>query len=78
MYYKIYLFEFVIILLVIISSFTKRKDPDTIVELAMGSANTKQIVETRESYSYWNNLNSVIIIIMILFFMPISSKGFKN
>ena len=48
--------------MVIISYFTKRKDPALIVGLTMGSATAAQRAETRESYNYWDIINSVIII----------------
>jgi SSS family solute:Na+ symporter len=54
--------------MVVISYFTKKKDPATIVGLTMGSATAAQRAETRESYNYWDIINSVIIITIILVF----------
>jgi len=68
LHYEIYLFIVVIISMVIISYFTKKKDPATIVGLTMGSATAAQRAETRESYNYWDIINSVIIITIILVF----------
>ncbi|MEN8115455.1 MAG: sodium:solute symporter [Bacteroidota bacterium] len=68
LHYEIYLFIIVIVAMVIISYFTKKKDPDTIVGLTMGSATAAQRAETRESYNYWDIINSVIIIAIILVF----------
>jgi SSS family solute:Na+ symporter len=68
LHYEIYLFVIVIVAMVIISYFTKRKDPDSIVGLTMGSATAAQRAETRESYNYWDIINSVIIITIILVF----------
>ena len=68
LHYEIYLFVIVIISMVIISYFTKKKDPTTIVGLTMGSATAAQRAETRESYNYWDIINSVIIITIILVF----------
>ncbi|MDX1284998.1 MAG: sodium:solute symporter [Draconibacterium sp.] len=68
LHYEIYLFIIVIASMVIISYFTEKKDPDTIVGLTMGSATAAQRAETRESYNYWDVINSVIIIAIILVF----------
>ena len=68
LHYEIYLFIIVIISMVIISYFTKKKDPASIVGLTVGSATAAQRAETRESYNYWDIINSVIIIAIILVF----------
>jgi len=68
LHYEIYLFIIVIISMVVISFFTKMKDPDTIVGLTMGSATAVQRAEVRESYNYWDVINSIIIIAIILVF----------
>jgi SSS family solute:Na+ symporter len=68
LHYEIYLFIIVIISMVVISFFTKIKDPDTIVGLTMGSATAAQRAEVRESYNYWDVINSIIIIAIILVF----------
>lgn len=70
LHYEIYLFFIVIISMVIISYFTKRKDPATIVGLTMGSATAEQRRETRESYNHWDIINSVVILsIIVIFYM---------
>jgi SSS family solute:Na+ symporter len=68
LHYEIYLFILVIISMVIISYFTKKKDPNSIVGLTIGTASAAQRAETRESYNYWDIINSVIIITIILVF----------
>jgi SSS family solute:Na+ symporter len=68
LHYEIYLFIIVIISMVVISYFTKKKDPNTIVGLTMGSATAEQRAETRSSYNYWDIINSVVIITIILIF----------
>jgi SSS family solute:Na+ symporter len=68
LHYEIYLFFIVIAAMVIISYFTERKDPNTIVGLTLGSASAAQRAETRESYNYWDVINSAIIITIILVF----------
>lgn len=68
LHYEIYLFVLVIISMVIISYFTKVKDPTSITGLTLGTASKQQIAETRASYNYWDIINSVIIISIILAF----------
>lgn len=68
LHYEIYLFVIVIASMIIISYFTQRKDPNTIVGLTLGSATAEQRAETRSSYNYWDMINSAIIITIILVF----------
>ena len=68
LHYEIYLFVLVIISMVIISYFTKPKDPLIISGLVLGTASAKQKAETRASYNYWDVINSAIIITIILVF----------
>jgi SSS family solute:Na+ symporter len=68
LHYEIYLFFIVIISMIVISYFTERKDPALIAGLTMGSATAAQRAETRESYNYWDVINSAIIITIILVF----------
>jgi solute:Na+ symporter, SSS family len=68
LHYEIYLFVLVIISMVIISYFTKAKDPKLISGLTLGTASPQQVAETRASYNYWDIINSVIIITIILVF----------
>ena len=68
LHYEIYLFIIVIISMIINSYFTERKDPALIAGLTMGSASAAQRAETRESYNYWDVINSAIIITIILVF----------
>jgi solute:Na+ symporter, SSS family len=74
LHYEIYLFFLVIISMVIISYFTKPKDPLVISGLTLGTASKEQIAETRASYNYWDIINSVIIITIILVFMLTSGN----
>jgi solute:Na+ symporter, SSS family len=68
LHYEIYLFFLVIISMIIISYFTKPKDPLLISGLTIGTASKEQIAETRASYNHWDIINSVIIITIILVF----------
>jgi SSS family solute:Na+ symporter len=68
LHYEIYLFFLVIISMVIISYFTKPKDPLAISGLTLGTASKAQIAEVKSSYNYWDIINSVIIITIILVF----------
>ena len=68
LHYEIYLFIIVIVSMIVISYFTKKKDPESIAGLTMGSASAAQRAEVRESYNYWDIINSAIIITIILVF----------
>jgi len=68
LHYEIYLFFLVIVSMVIISYFTKPKDPLVISGLTLGTASKAQIAEVKSSYNYWDIINSVIIITIILVF----------
>ncbi len=68
LHYEIYLFVIVIAAMIVISYFTERKDPNSIIGLTIGSASAEQRAETRASYNYWDMINSAIIITIILVF----------
>lgn len=68
LHYEIYLFVIVIISMIIISYFTKKKDPASIVGLTMGSATAEQKAEVRDSYNNWDLINSGIVIVIIIAF----------
>jgi solute:Na+ symporter, SSS family len=68
LHYEIYLFFLVILSMIIISYFTKPKDPLSIAGLTLGTATKEQLAETRASYNYWDIINSAVIITVILIF----------
>jgi solute:Na+ symporter, SSS family len=68
LHYEIYLFVIVIVSMIIISYFTKRKDPTSIVGLTLGSATAEQRAEVRDSYNNWDLINSGIVIVIIIAF----------
>ncbi len=68
LHYEIYLFVIVIVSMIIISYFTKKKDPATIVGLTMGSATAQQRADVRDSYNNWDLINSGIVIVIIIAF----------
>ncbi len=68
LHYEIYLFVIVILSMIVISYFTKKKDPATIAGLTMGTASKEEIAETRASYNSWDVINSAIIIAIIVVF----------
>ncbi|WP_167606235.1 sodium:solute symporter [Maribellus sediminis] len=68
LHYEIYLFILVIISMIVISYFTKPKDPNTIVGLTMGSATAEQRAEVRDSWGKWDVINSIVIIVIIIAF----------
>lgn len=68
LHYEVYLFILVILSMVVISYFTKPKDPLVISGLTLGTASEEQIAETRASYNHWDLINSAIIIAVVLVF----------
>ncbi len=68
LHYEIYLFVLVIVSMIVISFFTERKDPDTIVGLTLGSATAEQRAEVRDSWNKWDVINSAVIILIITAF----------
>lgn len=68
LHYEIMLFFIVIVAMVIISYFTKPADFEAIKGLTFGSASKKQLAEVRDSYNYWDVINSIIIISIIVAF----------
>jgi SSS family solute:Na+ symporter len=68
LHYEIFLFFIVILLMVIVSFFTKAADPSKIQGLYIGSATAEQRAITRASWSKWDVINSAIIICFIIAF----------
>jgi SSS family solute:Na+ symporter len=68
LHYEIALFMIVIVLMIIVSFFTERKDPAKIQGLYFGSATAEQRAITRASWSKWDVVNSAIIITIIIAF----------
>ncbi|TNF72644.1 MAG: Na+/glucose cotransporter [Bacteroidetes bacterium] len=68
LHYEIALFALVIVLMIVISFFTKAKDPSSITGLYFGSATAEQRAITRASWTRWDLINSLIIISVIVAF----------
>jgi SSS family solute:Na+ symporter len=68
LHYEIYLFFIVILLMIIISYFTKEKDFNSISGLTLATVSKDQHSEIRSSYNYWDIINSAVIIIFIIIF----------
>jgi SSS family solute:Na+ symporter len=68
LHYEIALFIIVIALMVVVSFFTKPKDPALIQGLYFGSATPEQKAITRASWNNWDVVHSAIIISIILIF----------
>ena len=68
LHYEIILFALVIVLIIIISFFTKPKDPSLITGLYFRSATPEQRAITRASWTKWDVINSAIIITIIVAF----------
>jgi solute:Na+ symporter, SSS family len=67
-HYEAWLFGIVVVLMIVISYFTKVKDPAMIQGLTVGTASAEQRAEVRASYSKWDVINSAVIIAVILIF----------
>ncbi len=67
-HYEIALFFLVIAIMIIVSSFTKRKDTLSIQGLYLGSATPEQRAITKASYSNWDLINSAIVIAIVIAF----------
>lgn len=68
LHYEIMLFVLVIVVMIIVSFFTKAKDVGAIQGLYFGSATAEQRAITRASWSKWDVINSIIIIGFIIAF----------
>jgi SSS family solute:Na+ symporter len=68
LHYEIALFIIVILIMVVVSFFTKAADPAKIQGLYIGSATAEQRALTRDSWSKWDVINSAIIIVFIIAF----------
>ncbi len=68
LHFEIALFLLVIILMIIVSSFTERIDPSKIQGLYFRSATDEQRAITRASWNRWDVINSSIIIAIIIAF----------
>ncbi len=68
LHYEIALFFIIIVLMMIVSTFTAAKDPASIEGLYFGSASPEQRALTRASWNKWDVINSAIIIAFIIGF----------
>ena len=68
LHYEIMLFILVIVVMIVVSFFTKAKDLGAIQGLYFGSATPEQRAITRASWGKWDVINSIIIIAFIIAF----------
>ena len=68
LHYEIMLFILVIVVMIVVSFFTKAKDLSAIQGLYFGSATPEQRAITRASWGKWDVINSAIIIAFIIAF----------
>jgi len=68
LHYEIALFAIIIVLMLIVSTFTPAKDPASIQGLYFGSASPEQRALTRASWNKWDVINSAIIIAFVIGF----------
>jgi solute:Na+ symporter, SSS family len=70
LHYCIFLFFFTIVLMIVVSMFTKPKDPSEIQGLTYGSATPEQVAETRNSWNYWDVIHTLVIVgIVVAFYL---------
>ncbi|MBP6977799.1 MAG: sodium:solute symporter [Lentimicrobiaceae bacterium] len=68
LHYEIALFFIIILLMIMISFFTKPKDFSSIRGLTLGSVTPEQRVEVRSSFGKWDVINTIIIISIVIAF----------
>jgi SSS family solute:Na+ symporter len=68
LHYEIVLFVIIIALMIVVSLFTKPKEPSQIQGLYFGSASAEQRAITLASWNKWDVINSIIIIAFIIGF----------
>lgn len=68
LHYSIYLFVLCLLLIFVVSYFTKQADKAKLVGVTYYSATPEQKAATRASYSKWDVINSIIIIGIIIAF----------
>ncbi len=68
LHYSIYLFFLCILVIVVVSFFTKAADRSKTVGLTYGSASPEQKLETRASWNKWDVIHTVIILSITLAF----------
>lgn len=68
LHYEIALFFIVILLMVVVSVFTKAPDPARVTGLYLGSQTAEERAITRASWNKWDVINSAIVITIIIVF----------
>jgi len=68
LYFCTLLFAFCVLLIFVISYFTKRPSDAQIEGLTMVSATPEQKAETKKSYNNWDIVNSVVILLLVIAF----------
>jgi SSS family solute:Na+ symporter len=68
LHYCIFLFFLTLVVIWIISLFTRKPEPQQIQGLTYGSATPEQIQETRRSWNAWDIVHTVIILAIVVWF----------
>ncbi len=68
LHYSIYLFALCILVIIVVSLFTKIGDASKTVGLTYGSASPDQIAETRASWNKWDVVHTIIILSVTIAF----------
>ena len=67
-HYEVVLFILVILLMIIVSIYTKKKDVESIRGLYLRSASPEQKAITRASWNNWDLVNSAVVITVVILF----------
>jgi len=68
LHYSIYLFGICILVIIVVSLFTRPGDPNKTIGLIYGSASPEQRAETRASWNKWDVVHTVIILSVVIGF----------
>jgi SSS family solute:Na+ symporter len=62
LHYSIYLFFLCIVIVVVVSMFTKPIAPERLTSITYGAESEAEKKETRQSWNHWDVINTLIII----------------
>jgi SSS family solute:Na+ symporter len=68
LHYSIFLFLFCLVVIAVVSMFTKKPGQEQLAGVTYGSATPEQLAETRQSWNHWDVIHSMIILGVIVAF----------
>ncbi len=68
LHFCVFLFVLSIVLIYVVSLFTRKPREDQIREITYGSATPEQLEETRQSWDKWDVIHSLVIVSVIVAF----------